>query len=167
MLDSVGVSGQSDVMEDLGSWGGRALAAVRSGSAWERYDFDLREGESLGPVIETFGAVTRSLGVDCADACAVLYVPVPEGDGFPELSGLDPWRDILVPQFYMCSPSTVAAWLHRTEAWTPLLRDALLGEGLTMRGLTVHDNDAAAPDTYRSLVVRREASSPTTFDTLD
>jgi hypothetical protein len=154
-------------VEDLASWGERALAAVRSGSAWERYDFDLREGESIGPVIETFGAVTRSLGVDCADACAMLYVPVSEGDAFPELSELDPWRDILVPQLYICSPSTVAAWVNRGEAWTPPMRDPRLGEGLTMRGLTVQVHGTAAPDTYRHLVVRREANSPPRFDTLD
>lgn len=94
-------------------------------------------------------------------------MPVPEGDRFPALADLDPWQNILVPQLYILIPSTVAAWMNRTESWTPQLRDARLGEGLTMRGLTVEDQLAGTTDTYRHLVLRREASTPTRFDTLD
>jgi hypothetical protein len=154
-------------MEDLDAWGRRALAAVRSGSAWERYDFDLHQGASIRPVVDAFEALTRALGVDCADACALLYVPIPEGGPFPALADLDPWRDVLVPQLYILTPSTGAAWMNRTESWTPHLRDARLGAGLSMRGLTVEDRLVGATDTHRHLVLRREASTATRFDTLD
>lgn len=154
-------------MNDFDPWARRALQAVRLGSAWERYDFNIGEGDSIRAVVEVFGTVTRSLGLDCVEACAMLYVPVLQEDSHPALADLDPWRGNLVPQVYICSPNTVAAWLHRAETWTAPMRDAALSDGLTMRGLSVHEDGAAPADTYRHLVVRREASSPLRFDTLD
>jgi len=54
-------------------------------------------GSPLEPVVADFAALAEALGLDSVEACALLYVPLPELGPIPTLGDLSPWQEILVP----------------------------------------------------------------------
>jgi len=150
----------------LADWVERALDAVRAGSAWERYDFELDEGEHLDPVLASFGELVRSLDSD--DPTVVLYIPVVDApsdptEPFQSLAELSPWRNNRVPKLYVLRRAVLSAWgFDRTEVWTAFASDPALPSGTQMRGLTDGDGD----EWDRSWVLRPADAALRSFDTI-
>lgn len=150
----------------LAEWVERALDAIRAGSAWERFDFELDEGGRLDPVLASFGEVVRSLDRD--DPTVVLYIPVVDAptdpmEPFPSLAELSPWRNNRVPRLYVLTHAVLGAWgFDRTEVWTGFASDSALPSGTQMRGLT--DSDGEEWD--RNWVLRPADAALPSFDTI-